>query len=196
MTNNRQVYLPHEIEAMTPAEIRKAYSRLRKIANKRLANLEKNELGGFGSFRYGRLDQLYSDDVGEELAEISLFLRDPRHTVRGAKAWKRDVLDSLHANKGGIFDDINESNFQDWVKYMDHLRERYGNKLFDSGDATEVFLEAERLNLPDNIIKNHFNMFRENLESIRDIDTITNAKQPGKAIRFKDFKAAIEKAKR
>jgi len=192
----RTIYLPHEIETMDPGEIRKAYSRLRKQANRRLANLEKNDLGGYGSFRYGRLDQMFEDDVAQELAEVSRFLRDPRHTVRGAKQWRSEMLESLHENKGGVFDDINESNFQDWVEYMDHLRDKYGNKLFDSGDATEVFIEAERLNLPDTIIRNHFNMFRKNLDTIRDIDSITNAKKPGATVRFTDFKNAIKKAKR
>jgi len=192
----RTIYLPHEIETMDPGEIRKAYSRLRKQANRRLANLEKNDLGGYGSFRYGRLDQMFDDDVAQELAEVSRFLRDPRHTVRGAKQWRSEMLESLHENKGGVFDDINESNFQDWVEYMDHLRDKYGNKLFDSGDATEVFIEAERLNLPDTIIRNHFNMFRKNLDTIRDIDSITNAKKPGATVRFTDFKNAIKKAKR
>ena len=37
-----KIYLPHQIEAMSEGAIRKAYSALRKIVNKRLANLEKN----------------------------------------------------------------------------------------------------------------------------------------------------------
>ena len=189
-----QTFFPYQIENMTSGAIRKAYSALRKIANKRLANLEKNELGGFGSFRYGKLEQLHPDDVAQELAEVSRFLRDPRHTVRGARKFENQVIDTLH-EKGGVFEDINAGNFRKWADFMDTLRDKYGNKLFDSGDATDVFSEAERLNLPDSIIKNHYRMFVENLETLRNIDSIENARNPGRAIRFTDFKNAIAKAK-
>lgn len=178
---------------MTSGAIRKAYSALRKIANKRLANLEKNELGGFGSFRYGKLEQIHPDEVAQELAEVSRFLRDPRHTVRGAREFESQVIDTLH-EKGGVFEDINAGNFRKWADFMDTLRDKYGNKLFDSGDATDVFSEAERLNLPDSIIKNHYRMFVENLETLRNIDSIENARNPGRAIRFTDFKNAIASA--
>lgn len=184
-----KTYFPYQIERMSNREIRKAYSDLRKTANKRLANLEKNDLGGYGAFRFAKLEQIHADDVGQELAELSRFMRDPRHTVRGARSHRENILDALHEKPG--FEDINESNFRAWTEYMDHLREKYGNKLFDSGDATDVFMEAERLDLPANIIKNHYNLFKNNLEEIRRIDKIENAKDPGRAIRLKDFKAAI-----
>lgn len=188
-----KIYLPHQIDAMSEGAIRKAYSALRKIANKRLANLEKNNLGGFGSFRYGKLEQIHPEDVAQELAEVSRFLRDPRHTVRGAKAYRKNVIDVLHDKPG--FEDITEENFREWTAYMDYLREKYGNKLFDSGDATDVFIEAERLNLPKSIIENHYTMFKNNIDVVQNIDSITNAKKPGAPIRFADFKNAIEKAK-
>ena len=184
-----KTYFPYQIERMSNRDIRKAYSDLRKTANKRLANLEKNNLGGYGAFRFAKLEQIHADDVGQELAELSRFMRDQRHTVRGARAHRDNILDALHEKPG--FEDINESNFRAWTEYMDHLREKYGNKLFDSGDATDVFMEAERLDLPANIIKNHYNLFKNNLEEIRKIDKIENAKNPGRAIRLKDFKAAI-----
>lgn len=184
-----KTYFPYQIERMSNREIRKAYSDLRKTANKRLANLEKNNLGGYGAFRFAKLEQIHADDVGQELAELSRFMRDPRHTVRGARSHRDNILETLHEKPG--FEDINESNFRAWTEYMDHLREKYGNKLFDSGDATDVFMEAERLDLPANIIKNHYNLFKNNLEEIRRIDKIENAKNPGRAIRLKDFKAAI-----
>lgn len=184
-----KTYFPYQIERMSNRDIRKAYSDLRKTANKRLANLEKNNLGGYGAFRFAKLEQIHADDVGQELAELSRFMRDPRHTVRGARSHRDNILDTLHEKPG--FEDINESNFRAWTEYMDHLREKYGNKLFDSGDATDVFMEAERLDLPATIIKNHYNLFKNNLEEIRGIDKIENAKDPGRAIRLKDFKAAI-----
>lgn len=184
-----KTYFPYQIERMSNRDIRKAYSDLRKTANKRLANLEKNDLGGYGAFRFAKLEQIHADDVGQELAELSRFLRDPRHTVRGARSYRENILDALHKKPG--FEDVNENNFRAWTEYMDHLREKYGNKLFDSGDATDVFMEAERLDLPANIIKYHYNLFKNNLEEIRRIDKIENAKDPGRAIRLKDFKAAI-----
>lgn len=188
-----RTYFPYQIEQMSEAEMRAAYSSLRKVANKRLARLQKAGLGSYGSFRYGRLDQIHPDDVAQELAEVSRFVRDQRTTVRGVKQFEKGVISTLQ-EKGGVFSDINQSNFRRWTEFMDDLRDKYGNKLFDSGDATDVFSEAERLNLPDNIIKNHYRMFVENIETIRNIDSIENERNPGKAIRFTDFKNAIKAA--
>lgn len=189
-----QTYFPYQIEQMSEGAIRKAYSELRKVANKRLARLQKAGLGSYGSFRYGKLEQMHPDDVAEELADVSRFLRERRTTVRGAKAFQKNVVSTLQ-EKGGVFADINQQNFRKWTDFMDNLREKYGNKLFDSGDATDVFSEVERLNLPDSIIENHYKMFVDNIETIRDIGSIENAKNPGKAVRFTDFKNAIAKAK-
>ena len=46
-----QTYFPYQIEQMSEGAIRKAYSDLRKVANKRLACLQKAGLGSYGSFR-------------------------------------------------------------------------------------------------------------------------------------------------
>ena len=190
-----KIYLPHQIEVMSDKAARKAYSELRKVANKRLARLEKADLGGYGAFRYATLDMIHPDDVKQELAEVSRFIRDPRHTVRGAKKYRSTVLDVLHSKYPNM-QDVNESNFKEWANYMEFLRDRYKNKLFDSGDATDVFIEAERLNLPKSIIENHYTVFRNNIDVIKNIDSITNTKKPGAPIRFTDFKNAIEQAKK
>ena len=189
-----KLYFPHEIDNMDDKAVRKAYSALRKIANKRLKNLDKNDLGGYGAFRYSKLEQMHPDEVAQELAEVSRFLRDPRHTVRGAKSFRSNVIDALHDKPG--FEDINEKNFQQWADYMDYLREKYGNKLFDSGDATDVFMEAERLNIPKWVMQSQYELFRNNLDVIQNISSITNEKHPGRAISNADFIRAVEQAKR
>jgi len=188
-----KLFTPAQIDRMEPAQIRREYSRLRGIANKRLGNLEKHNLSQYGAYRFGKLENMFEDEVASELAEVSRFLRDPKHTVRGAKEFRADVLNALAGKPG--YEDIDESNFMDWVNFMDDMRDKYGNKLFDSGDATDVFTQSERLGLPANIARKHYNYFKKNIAKVEKIDFIENAKDPGAMIRLKDFKAAIEAIK-
>lgn len=193
-----KIYFPYQIDQMIAqgkmAEVRQAYAALRKNANRRIRNLNKHDLLIDDQKPFKGLRELSDDDVARELAEVSRFMRDPRHTVRGGKEFRAEVLESLHKKPGFKF--VNEGNFKLWAKFMNKLREEYGNKLFDSGEGTDIFNDIERLDIPENIIEKHFDLFIDNVQYLKKIDKIENTKNPGRKMRLKDFKRAIEEAKK
>lgn len=158
-----KLYFPFQIRDMQPADIRSAYVKMRKAANQRLTRMEKAGLGTMGSYRFPKVRDLTESQMAAELAEASRYMRDPRHTVPGERRFMKDELDKLH-DMG--YDWINESNFYEFTDFMDDLREQYGNKAFDSGDAADVFNNAQKIGIDPDVVKENFDYFAEHLSEM------------------------------
>lgn len=158
------IYFPFEINKMSASAVKSAYSNLRSIANKRLSRLESAGLGTFGSYRFPKVRELNEDQLRRELAEASRYVRDPWHTVRGARSYMNREIKSLH--KQG-YDWIDESNFREFTEYMDDLRDQYGSKAFDSGDAADVFSNGQKIGIDTDTLKENFEYFAEHLGELK-----------------------------
>ena len=159
-----KTFFPFQINKMSEAAIRKEYRRLRTIANKRAEHLAARGIGGkTAQKQFPLLSSLGKTDVAGALADVSHYLRDPRHTVRGELAFRKTVLQSLKEN--GI-DYVNESNFYQYTEYMDQLREEYGNKLLDSSAANDVFNEGIRLRIDPELLRENFDYYAENIRAL------------------------------
>jgi hypothetical protein len=93
--------------------------------------------------------------------------------VRGYKRNRDALLDTFHQQ--GL-DYVNENNFEDFIQYMDELREEYGSKVFDSGDAADVYNNAQRIGIPTETVKKNFNYFAEHLEEMDRMRPVRSAK--------------------
>ena len=158
-----KIFFPFQISGMNIESVREAYRGLRSVANKRLSRLEAQKLGQMGSYRFPAAGKLTDNQLREQLADVSRYVRDPRHTVRGEKRFMREEIESLH-DQG--YDWINQENFYDFVNYMDELREQYGNKAFDSGDAADVFSNAQRIGIDPKVLKTNYEYFAEHLNEL------------------------------
>lgn len=158
-----QLFFPFQIAGMATKAVKAAYSELRGIANKRLGRLEAQNLGTYGSYRFPSVKNLSDSQLRQQLAEVSRYVRDPRHTVRGEKAFMQNEIESLH-NMG--YDWIDESNFREFTDYMDDLRDQYGAKAFDSGDAADVFSQGQKIGIDSDTLKKNFEYFAEHLEEM------------------------------
>lgn len=157
------IFLPIQISGMAKSAVSAAYSKLRGIANKRLGRLEKAGLGTSGSYRFPKVRELSENQLRQGLADVSRYLRDPRHTVRGEREFISREIESLK-NQG--YDFIDESNFYEFTDYMDDLREQYGSKAFDSGDAADVFSNGQKIGIDPDVLKDNFEYFAEHLNEM------------------------------
>ena len=160
-----KLYFPFQIHDMQPEEIRSAYIKLRKAANQRLTRMEKAGLGTKGAWRFPKVRDLNEEQLAKQLADASRYMRDVRHTVPGERKFMRDELKRLHKEYG--FNWINESNFYDFTDFMDDLREQYGSKAFDSGDAADVFNNSQKIGIDPEVVKENFNYFAEHLAQLK-----------------------------
>lgn len=158
-----QMFFPFQIAQMGAKAVQAAYAKMRKAANQRLTRMEKAGLGTQGSFRFPKVRDLSEQEMRTQLAEASRYMRDPRHTIPGERRFMRDELEKLH-DMG--YDYINESNFYDFTAYMEELREEYGNKAFDSGDAADVFNNSQKIGIDPKIVKENFDYFAEHLSEL------------------------------
>lgn len=176
-----KTYRPREASRMDSKTLRREYTRLAQVANRRLANLEKNNLGTWGSRRFGGIRGMSDEYVEAALLEVSRYLRDVRHTVRGERDYMRREIAELHRSK---YTWVNESNFYQFTDFMDKMREQYGAKLFDSSDFVkvfremdrlktdpekvyEVFKEVNRLSMDPQIITDNLEFFTDNVQALR-----------------------------
>lgn len=157
-----KIFTPLDIKGMADSAVREAYAALRGVAQKRVGRMAAQGLGrDLPTFPTTR--GLSNEEARQQLAEVSRWIRDPRHTVKGYKRQRAYNLDRFH-EKG--YDWINESNYEDFIKYMEELREEYGSKVFDSGDAVDVYNNAQRIGIPTDTIKKNFNYFAQHLEDL------------------------------
>lgn len=159
-----ELYFPFQIRDMDKGDVRHAYAKIRKAANQRLTRMERAGLGTKGSWRFPKVKDLSEKEMREALAEASRYMRDPRHTVPGERKFMQDELRKLREDYG--YDWINENNFYEFVDFMDDLREQYGNKAFDSGDAADVFNNSQKIGIDPKVVKENFDYFAEHLSEL------------------------------
>lgn len=159
-----ELYFPFQIRDMDKKAVRSAYVKMRKAANQRLTRMERAGLGTKGAWRFPKVRELNEKQMRKALAEASRYMRDPRHTVPGERRFMRDELRTLREDYG--YDWIDESNFYAFVNFMEELREEYGNKAFDSGDAADVFNNSQKIGIDPKIVKENFDYFAEHLSEL------------------------------
>ena len=168
-----KLFSPTQIAKMSNADIRKEYSRLRSIANKRIQRMEQSGLGMGRNQKFATIKQISESskwNVESQLAEVSRFLRSERTTITGEKKFlnefKQNMIDRGYGDLVQTTEDI-----YDMIDFMEHMREQYGDKLFDSGDALDVLQETQRLNIPPKKVRENYEAFASNLAELEKMST-------------------------
>lgn len=175
MKNNYEIYTPRIMSKMSQSEIHKEYRRLRAIANKRIARLEAAGLNR-DNRKYATIQQIRESskwNVESQLADVSKFLSTDRTTVRGTKKFLND-FQNIMTDKG--YGDLVSSveDIYNMIDFMEMMRERYSDKVFDSGDALDVLQEAQRLNIPKEKILENYELFATNLDKMENLKPSKN----------------------
>jgi len=168
-----KVFTPYDIKSMGDSAVREAYASLRAVANKRI---ERRTAAGVPTRhdKFKPTRSMSTEEVRTELAEVSRWIRDPRHTLKGERRWIGDVIDNMH-KKGLNF--INHDNIYDFLDFMDDMRAEYGSKVFSSsGDEADVYQNAERIGIPRATIVKEFDYFRDHLEELDRMEPVRSEK--------------------
>ena len=168
-----KTYTPTAISKMSERDIRKAYSELRSVANKRIQRMEKAGLGMRINQKFATIQQIKESskwNVESQLAEVSRFLKSERTTVSGEKRFISDFKENM-TNRG--YGDLVKTteDVYNMIDFMENMREQYGDKLFDSGDALDVMQEAQRLNIPLEKIQQNYEVFASNISELESMPT-------------------------
>ena len=125
-------YYPYRLEQMDERALRKEYTRLRKVANKRLARLQASEYketdlakeyaGGFA---------LLADveDLPRELTVLARFVASEKSSVTGLKRIDRQTVETLQEHG---YDFVNTKNVRQFGAFMEEMRQAGLSKLYSS----------------------------------------------------------------
>lgn len=132
----------------TDAELRKEYSRLRGIVNKRIDRLEQSEyLTKEGKVPYNLRKEYYPtlkeiDDRSQliiKLRELATVVESRRSRIYGLEDIREESVKTLEA-KGVSW--IREYNWKDFGEFMRDARAMSIGRMFDSDRAVDMFAES------------------------------------------------------
>lgn len=188
-------------ENFTEAEMKREYSRLRDIAQKRLARMGETEFGRSATYEQnvGKFPvlQTFKGDHGRiknkaafarTLSQLSRFVESPISTVRGQRAVQAQTIASLH-DHGYAF--VNESNYWDFIDFMEEFRARKLDKMYDSDRIAKMYNAARKKDIPAQVLYDDFEYFVKNRRFINKVDLPERGTYTSE-----DLRAAIEKAKK
>ena len=170
---NRKLYSPYQISNMSESAIRKAYSELRSIANKRLGRLEAQGLGmtartGYRFPTIRNIEESTKATIASKLADVSKFLRDPRTTVSGEKQFLNNFREMM-VEKGYSDLVVTPDDIYKTLEFMEEIRDTNNNRLLPSGDVLDVLQQAERLKIPTEKLKDNIDIFVQHLDELENV---------------------------
>ena len=187
----------HYVEALksvslTAQEMRSEYSRLRKIANKRLAALGRSKFSGTQAYllnvgKYVTLDKIKTErDLMYRLQDLSKFVTSKSGSVTGQYEMRRNALESLR-ERGLHF--VNEKNFELFGQFMEEARIRGYAKIYGSERVSELFGIASKKGMnPEELFKD-FGYWMTNRQNLEETPKIKNENKRNSA----EYKKAINK---
>lgn len=158
-----KIYTPDAISSMTGEAVKEALQHLKGVANKRIGRMLAQGLGKRGMKKFGSMRGMTEEQMRQELADVSLWLREPTHTIKGYKKQRAFTMEALR-EKG--YDFVTEENYEDFISYMDDLRDQYSAKVFDSSAAVDVFNQTQRIGIKPETVKKNFEYFVEHLDEL------------------------------
>lgn len=170
LTYDPNWYIPTKIKAEIAenrASVRKEYTRLRDISQKRLKRLKAAGLDDTQAYlknykHYPKLKDIKSDaELASRLSDLSRFITAKGSTVSGQKDIMKKSLSTLH-DTGYTF--VNESNFRDFGKFMEEYRNQMLDMSYDSGDAVDLYGVVVKHQLDPEKVKADFEFWLENLD--------------------------------
>lgn len=170
LTYDPNWYIPTKIKAELQenrAAVRKEYTRLRDISQKRLKRLKAAGLDDTQAYlrnykHYPKLKDIKSDsELAARLSDLSRFITAKGSTVSGQKDIMKKSLSTLH-DTGYTF--VNEGNFRDFGKFMEEYRNQMLDMSYDSGDAAELYGVTIKHQLDPEKVKEDFEFWLENLD--------------------------------
>lgn len=128
----------------TLSEARAEYSRLRKIAAKRIQRLGEAYPQSATYQRYKNAAQPLPRNAPESVVYKALydaahFLSLQGSSVTGQRAGRKAAIERLHAQG---YENINESNFDSFDEYMRKFRQHFKSTSYDSDEVVELANEA------------------------------------------------------
>ena len=154
-----------EIEAGNMKAVRKEYTRLRDISQKRLKRLAKagfteTETYKMNVSHYPVLKDIKSVyDLAQRLSDLARFISAPRSTVFGMKRHRSKALETFEEHG---YDFVTKENLEDFGAFMEEYRNQKLDQEYDSGEAADAFRVLEKHKIDPKEVQDDFEFWLEN----------------------------------
>lgn len=178
--------------SLTEKEMRSEYSRLRKIANERLAALGRSRFNKSQTYiknvgKYVTLDKIKNErQLIYKLSDLAKFVTSKRGSVTGQYEIRRKTLETLH-ERGITF--VNARNLDDFGDFMEEARTKLYSRIYGSERIKDMFGVAEKKGIKPQELFKDFAYWMQNREKLEAMPKIKNKRN----LSSDDYKKAIEK---
>lgn len=168
----------------TDAEIRREYSRLRDIAQKRLQTLARSEPGSYAYKKnvgqYPKLSEAGTAGAKELLPQLARFIGAKTGTVKGIREQRSKALETLREHG---YEFVNKRNIQEFGRFMEAYRADKALQVVGSPTAAELFGAAKERHINIDTIKEQFAMWLEALPELQAVPPLPDRKKLNKGTR-------------
>lgn len=156
------------------AEVRKEYTKLRDIAQKRLKRFsgtmwERTKTYKKYANKFKKLSDIKSEsELASRLSELSNFIESSYSTISSQAQIMEKSLAKLHEDEYFF---VNEENYIDFGEFMEEYRDQMLDEQYDSDQAAETFNELERHRVDPRSVKENFEYWLANKETLKKLPT-------------------------
>ena len=170
LQGGRNALTPYALEntEISTRDLKKLYTELRDIANKRIkraqkAGYEQNLVIRQGAKKIPKISEIRTEaELRYRIGETAMFLENPLSTISGIKRIEAKKLATL-ARHG--YDFVNENNLADFGRFMEWVRANYSDKIYDSDVVTKLYKTVRLGNFTVQALKNMFDEYMDNIEA-------------------------------
>ena len=166
-------YTPRNLERVDPKEVRREYTRLRDIAQKRLKRIEEASKGAidwtrteiYKTYRNGvpKLSDVSKEHLPYELSKLARWVESDYSRIGYLKKRIKSSIKKIH-ERGYTF--INERNILDFTAFMEEYRRQKLDHIYGSPDAVELYGVLQKRRISSEDVYNDFMDWLENAEAL------------------------------
>lgn len=148
-------------------EIKKEYTRLRDILNKRIQRINKSDFAGqgiAGKFPQGlpKLAEIAPEDLPYLLQQAATALNSRGGSLKGLQMRQSETVKSLR-ERG--YTNIDDSNIRAFANFMDEARDRGLEKIYGSDTVATMFDSIVALDISPEAIMQDFAWWLDNIDT-------------------------------
>ena len=147
-------------------EIKKEYTRLRDILNKRIQRINKSDFAGqgiAGQFPQGlpKLAEIAPEDLPYLLQQAATALNSRSGSLKGLQMRQSETVKSLR-ERG--YTNIDDSNIRQFASFMDEARDRGLEKIYGSDTIATMYDSIVALDISPEAIMQDFAWWLDNID--------------------------------
>ena len=152
-------------------EIRKEYTRLRDILQKRIKTIQKSEFSGqgiAGQFPQGlpKLAEIRPEDLPYLLQQAATAINSSAGSLKGLRHRRSETIKSLQ-ERG--YTNIDETNISSFARFMEEARERGLEKVYGSDTIATLYDTTVATGISPDEVMQDFTWWVDNVEDIEEV---------------------------